>query len=328
VARKRWAPTQWVHPRDIALLTVIACAWLAHWCPWAGLKEWLIRGFALVDHYLYRRKRHGSELNLATAFAGQLTEDQRRRIAKAAVYAFWEEPLSVLPSAREEGMLSSMSVQGIEHLCRALDRGKGAILWESSLGLRSLAKQALHQRGFSLSQVHAEHHIGGFIGSYEPISWLRSRLIEPFFENSERHCAAEFIYLPQSGQLAFSRTLLSRLKQNAIVCISGDAPEGYGLIPMPFLGQIELFATGMVSLARMCGAAILPVFCVRAHSGRADLVIEPRIPIQQHGDRDSSLRASMASYVRLLESYIRRYPEQYRRWHYVGDAYREREAAA
>jgi lauroyl/myristoyl acyltransferase len=244
------------------------------------------------------------------------------------VHAFWEEPLSVLPSAREMGLLMDIRVQGIDHLTEALNQGKGAILWESALGLRSLAKQALHDRGFRLIQVHALHHIGGFIGSEEHVSWVRGRVIEPFFERSERHYIDEFIYLPESGQLAFSRTLLSRLQQNGIVCITGDAPEGHGLIPVPFLGQVELFATGMVSLARMCGAAILPLFCVRSRSGQVRLVIEPPVRVQRQGDRDSCLQAAIVDYARLLESYVREHPEQYRRWHYVGEAYRERQAAA
>jgi len=104
------------------------------------------------------------------------------------------------------------------------------------------------------------------------------------------------------------------LKQNAILCIPGDGRSGKKLLPMRFLGHTKLFSTGMVSLVKFSGASILPIFCIQEKNGKTSLIIEPPILIETEVGRDQVLEKGVLQYVRLLESYIRKYPEQYRNW--------------
>jgi len=115
--------------------------------------------------------------------------------------------------------------------------------------------------------------IGARVGRYGSSGWnlsgplAASRYlciwhIKPYFEKRAKQFVAEIIYLPHSDSLAFARILLSRLQQNAIVCIAGDGKNGRKLLPLKFLGATELFATGMVSLAKASGASIVPMFCL------------------------------------------------------------------
>ena len=145
-------------------------------------------------------------------------------------------------------------------------------------------------------------------------------VIQRFFDNSERQYMADVIYMPGSGSLAFTRLFLRRLKENAILCSTGDGKFGRRLIPLEFLGHIDPFPTGMVSLAKMSGAPILSMFCIRERGGQTRLIIEPPIRIDTGVDRDRGLREGLAQYARLLESYIRKHPEKYRNWHFVGQA--------
>jgi predicted LPLAT superfamily acyltransferase len=79
----------------------------------------------------------------------------------------------------------------------------------------------------------------------------------------------------------------------------------------------------MVSLARMSGAPILPMFCIQERGCAACLTIEPPIEIQLKVSRERALENAFSQYIRLLESYIRKYPEQYRDWRSVdGSKYR------
>jgi lauroyl/myristoyl acyltransferase len=73
----------------------------------------------------------------------------------------------------------------------------------------------------------------------------------------------------------------------------------------------------MVSLARLSGAPILPIFCIQNGKGNTCLVIEPPIKTEGTEDRDQGLKNSVAQYAGLLESYIRKYPEKYRSWHHL-----------
>jgi len=82
-----------------------------------------------------------------------------------------------------------------------------------------------------------------------------------------------------------------------------------------FLGGYRTFFTGMVSLSRITGAPILPLFCVQEDSDKTAVIIEPPIALDSTKDRDSASELCIDQYVSLLESYIKRYPEQYRNWH-------------
>lgn len=47
----------------------------------------------------------------------------------------------------------------------------------------------------------------------------------------------------------------------------------------------------------------------------ASLIIESPVCLEMDLDRESNLTKTVIQYVRLLESYIMKYPEQYRNWH-------------
>ena len=253
---------------------------------------------------LSRHRRRSRERGLAQTV--NLTEAEVQQVVKECFYEFWRGVFSLSPARR------AVELRGLEHVRKALERGKGIILWESnSFGKRLLAKHILHDNGVSVSQVHGQDHLEGFRNSK---SWIATRVIRPFFENRERPLVKEIIYLANS-EFPFSRTFLERLKQNAIICIAGDGKQGHKLIPAPFLGRNEFFSTGMVSLARLSGATLLPLFCMQETGEKTSLIIEGPIHIDPNIDRERCLEKSISQYASLLESYILRYPEQYVNWH-------------
>jgi lauroyl/myristoyl acyltransferase len=285
------------------------------------LKDLTIKSIAFAAYNVSKKKRHGMEKNLSEAFDGKLAEHQRREIVKGVFYEFWRETFSRWPTSQERAALKSADIQGLEHLQRALGNGRGVILWESNaFGRRTLSKQILHENGFLIHQVYAEVHLRGFLTT-DPDrynSWVREHMIKTEMEKFEKPFLAEIIYLPSSDSLVFTRILLDRLKQNAILCIPGDGRSGKKLLPMRFLGHTMLFSTGMVSLAKISGASILPIFCIQEKNGKTSLIIEPPILIETEVERKQVLEKGVIHYVRLLESYIRKYPEQYRNWSFWG----------
>ena len=310
---------RFLEARDLYLLLVIALMKAASWAPLLSLKEFLVNSIAFAAYHLSMTKRRISEKNLSEVFDGELDRRQVRRTVKGAFYEFWRDAFSLLPSSTERAALERASVHGAEHLECALKKGRGVVLWESSgFGRRNLAKQILRKRRFSIHQLHAENHLGGFGGSGTSTSRVRRQVIRPFFERREQRFLAEIIYLPNSDSLAFTRILLGCLKQNAILCSAGDGRSGQKRIALPFLGRTGLFSTGMVSLARVSGASILPMFCLQERSGETSLVIESPIRIETDVERERSLEDSVIQYVRLLESYVREHPEKYRSWHLLG----------
>jgi lauroyl/myristoyl acyltransferase len=306
--------------KDLYLLVVIGLMKVVSWSNSPGFKEAVVQSIVLVAFHCSRKKRRLSGRNLARAFRGTLSDHTRREIVKRAFYEFWRDTFSLLPSRAETTALKQAPLRGIEHLRQALADGRGVILWSSNhFGRMVLAKQILHAYGFPVYKVHAENHLGGFRNNGDPETRVQRRVIRPFFERHEKRFVAGIIHLPGSESLAFTRVFLDRLQRNAIVCAAGDAKYGRRLIPLQFLGFSEVFPTGLVTLANISGASILPMFCFREHNGEAGVVIEKPIRIDPAADRERKVAAGVALYVSMLEGYIRRYPEQYRNWHLLGE---------
>ena len=306
--------------KDLYFLLVIALLIVVDWFSSPRLKDFVISSIVFSAYRLSSKKRRNMLRNVTLAFDGMLSERRKQVIVKGAFHGFWKSMFSLLESTKDRKEYMKAEVYGLDHLHHALRNGKGVILWESK-GLRNriLSKRILYGKGFFIHQVHGVNHLGGFLVDDSSATWVRRRLIKRFFERCERRFIAEIITLPRSNSLAFTRILLNLLNQNTIICISGDGKTGQRMIPQKFLGRTEFFSTGMVSLAKVSGAVILPMFCIRKKDGEINLVIEKPISVHKGENREEILERSVADYVNLLEAYIRRYPEQYINWHVSED---------
>lgn len=304
---------------DLYLACVLALVRAAGWSRSSTAKDWAAAGIGSIAYRLSARKRRLSEERLAQAMPPALSASERRAIVKGSFREFWRETFSLVLSRSERQTLAAVEVQGLEHLRAALARGKGVILWESShFGRRLMAKDILRDRGFAVYQVHAEGHIGGLRNDRDGRSVLRQRILQPVFERHERRSVAGTIRIPWSDSLAFTRVIWRWLREGAVVCTASDGTRGEKFVSVPFLRHSQPFATGVVSLARTSGAAILPMFCFDDPPGRPRLVIEPPVLIESRPDRDRAVEDALARYACLLESYVRRYPTQYRSWASLG----------
>ncbi len=285
---------------DFYYLIIIALIWFT---PYAA-QPLLTAALARLAYVLSRRKRRAIEINL-DAFQPALTTHARTNIVRGTFYAFWEEMFEWSLPATERAAADGIQLVGSEHLHAALAAGHGAILWDSNgFGKRLLAKRILHAHGFVLEQVHGARNLGGFLIE-RPTSNPIRRSIQHFFSTREARLIRQTHSLPADPSLAFTRTLLAALQHNALLCVAGDGRMGHKFTRLPFLGQHVPFATGMVSLAQMAGAPILPLFCFRPTHAAPVVIVEPPLAPD----------TALVHYAQLLQSRIRAHPEQYRNWH-------------
>lgn len=101
------------------------------------------------------------------------------RIVRSSLDEFWREMLCwTAPLPRGEPRIT-----GLQHVREVLAAGHGAILWESSgFGRRTAAKQMLHSSGLSVHQVHGAGHVGCLFAPGESTTWMREKLVKPFFD--------------------------------------------------------------------------------------------------------------------------------------------------
>ena len=300
---------------DLYLLIVIGVIKIGASLSSVRLTLWLVDAAAFIAYHLSRVKRRLMEQNLARTFGESLSPNELTPIVKSSFHQFWLEAFSMRSRSLRKVEAIRLTSRGMEHLRHALDNGNGAILWHSGcFGRNVLAKQILHDNGFPVHQVYGENYAGGFYTPC-PASWVRRRLINQFFGNSEKPYVAEILNLPLWEPLPVMRTLLERLKKNRIICVAGDGTLGWNWLLKSFLWLERGFSTGMVSLARITGAPILPLFCIQESNDRIVMIIEPPIEMDFTGDRDKMSQTCIEQYVNLLDSYVRKHPGQYYGWH-------------
>jgi KDO2-lipid IV(A) lauroyltransferase len=88
---------------------------------------------------------------------------------------------------------------------------------------------------------------------------------------------------------------------------------------VPFFGIEACTASGLARVALRSGAAVLPGFLLwEAAERKYVLHFGPEIELIRSGDPEQDIIANTALFTATIESYIRRYPEQWlwlhRRW--------------
>jgi lauroyl/myristoyl acyltransferase len=310
---------RWITRQDLYYLAIIGLIRFTGRFPLLGLRAAVVSSLAAAAYHLSRRKRRLVERNLAACFGERLGPQARRKIAQGVFHETWREMFwgAELEASRSNAQIE---VCGLEHVREALAAGRGAILWEShGLSRRLLAKKTLKAHGFPVHQVHGPNNLGGFLADQTTLSRVRQTVVRPFFDRREEHVVAEILYLPDTNSLSYTRDLLARLRQNALLCISGDGRLGQRHIDVPFLGRTAPFASGMISLARLSGAPLLPLFCLEVAPGHIRLTVEPPLRVEPGAGREAEAAIS-ARYAALLEERIRSHPEQYRNWHLLAEA--------
>jgi Kdo2-lipid IVA lauroyltransferase/acyltransferase len=118
----------------------------------------------------------------------------------------------------------------------------------------------------------------------------------------------------------FARGLLHAMRKNETVGVLMDTnmtpPQG---VFVPFFGIPACTASGIARVALHTGAAVVPAFTIwDPELGRYRVQFDPALELVSTGDHDADAIANTALFNRVLEGYIRKYPDQWlwvhRRW--------------
>jgi lauroyl/myristoyl acyltransferase len=191
-------------------------------------------------------------------------------------------------------------LDGAHILDQELKRGKGVILATAHFGAKQALQVGLGHNGYKVSQIH-------FHMSAEELTFVQKNVAQRFRKKIEEKIPVKFM-----AAEGFMRGAYECLRKGEILLVAAD---GIGLkahmnesyAPFDFLGRKMLFPTGMASLAKRTGAAIVPVFTVR-EGAKHRLAFEPALNVALEEP------AIVNGYVRVLETYVRRYPALWEFW--------------
>jgi KDO2-lipid IV(A) lauroyltransferase len=237
---------------------------------------------------LSRRRRHIVRRNLEVCFPDLDARTLRRITAQhfASVGAFVAE-LAAAWYGSPQRRSALYRIEGVEHLREALERGKGVVLYTGHFTPLEICAPAVK----SLVPLYA------FM--FRP---RRNPLMNAL--QSRGRASAAHVSVTNTNV----REMLALLARNAVVWYSPDQASIDKGELVPFFSQVAMTSTAPSRLARLSGAAVVPLFYRRLPDDSGYLLrFHAPLPALPSPDALADTTRLMA----VLESFVRECPEQY-----------------
>jgi KDO2-lipid IV(A) lauroyltransferase len=270
-----------------------------------GLPRSLSRGAAIslswTIYLVHVRLRHVGMRNLRLAFP-EKTRRARARILRGVFTSLGRQLAEVclFPRYTLENVGKVVVYDGFENFERALSRGKGVLFLTAHLGAWELS-------AFT-------HSLYG-----HPLHIVMRPLDNVYLDRLMRR------YRTMHGNSTvdkddFVRGLLSAMKAGETVGILMDTnmtpPQG---VFADFFGIPACTASGLARIALRTDAAVVPGFTIWDTALRKyRLRFDPALKLIRTGNDDADVLANTALFTKVIEEYVRKYPDQWlwvhRRW--------------
>lgn len=245
--------------------------------------------FSLLKYNLSPRDRKAVVNNLKRILPpSEQDEDHIEQCAKEVFINFGKYLVDFFRFSllKKENLDSVLKFKGLQHVDRALKKGKGLIVVTAHMGNWELGGVGMSILGYPVIAVALPHNY---------------RKINSFFNHQREKRGV--VVVPSLG-LAIRR-IYEALKNNKLVALVGDRDFTSAGQKMDFLGATKIIPRGPAVLALRTGAPIVPAFVIRQKDDTH--VVEFEEPIQDL----SSEERIMSQCVKLIEAKIRQYPCQW-----------------
>jgi Kdo2-lipid IVA lauroyltransferase/acyltransferase len=285
--------------------------WFEYAAAWTGLKlmgllprpaaRFAGACFAATAYAIRTPLRRAAMFNLQLAFP-DWTEARRRKVARGMIrqVGWMAGEFSQFPKYTRENIERIVLLDGFENFDAARRRGKGVLFLTGHMSAWELAPfaQALygHPLHFLVRPI-ANRRVDALINAYRCRSGN-----EPIEKNRS------------------ARPILKVLGDGGTVGILADhnatLEEG---VFVDFFGILASTTSGLARIALHTDAAVVPGFLSwNAQRRKYRLRFEPAVELARTGDEETDVRESTQRFMRVIEDYVRTYPDQWlwvhKRW--------------
>ena len=242
---------------------------------------------------LFRIRRKIILENLGTAFGTEKSRSQRLALGRLSVYHF---ALTILEFLSERGgkLGSQVSiVEGEEHLQRAISKGNGAYILCIHLGNWEAMGAGLAFLGYP------SHTVVKKVGAESMDCFVRKRRSDNGFHCIERRTKGSAI-----------KGIIRTLRKGQLVgFIMDQARPGSPLLP--FFGRPAKTNTSFAAIHRSFPAPIIPIFIKRTSVHQHEIYVKKPLQLIRSEDSAKDILQHSCQFNLVIESMIRKCPEQY-----------------
>jgi KDO2-lipid IV(A) lauroyltransferase len=265
------------------------------------LARLLAGALAFTIHRLLGRLRRVGLRNLEMALPGLSIAERQRILRGVYRHLGWQlVEFCRMPRYTAENTRGWLRTEGLENYLAAQAHGKGVLVVTGHLGAWELSSFYHSLMGHPMSMV---------------IRRLDNRRLDEFVNGIRCMHGNRVLHKDD-----FGRGLLTAMRAGQTVGILMDTnmtpPQG---VFVPFFGVEACTASGLAHVALKTGAAVLPGFVLWEPSERQYVLhFGPELDLTRSGDIQADILAATAQCTETIESWIRRYPDQWlwihRRW--------------
>ena len=266
-----------------------------------GLGRRLAGALAFAVYWAHVRLRRVGERNLRLALPELSPKARKKILRRVYIHLGWQlVEFCRMWRYTAENTIGWIRTEGQDHYLAAKARGKGVLVLTGHLGAWELSSFYHSLMGYPMGMV---------------IRRLDNRRLDDFV-NGIRCLHGNHVLHKDD----FGRGLITAMRTGQTVGILTDTnmtpPQGTFV---KFFGVEACAATGLAHVALKTGAAVLPGFMLWEEAeSRYVLHFGPELTFTRTGDDQSDILAATQQCTQSIESWIRRYPDQWlwihRRW--------------
>lgn len=255
---------------------------------------------AWIAYFLHGKLRRVGMRNLELAFP-EKPHRERKKILRGVFTSLGRQVAEVclFPKYTRENVSKTVVYEGFENFERAVARGKGVLFLTGHLGAWELSAFA--------------HSLYGY-----PLNIVMRPLDNPYLDRLARQ------YRTMHGNKTvakdFARGLIAAMRKGETVGVLMDtnliASQG---VFVDFFGIPACTASGVARVALKTDAAVVPGFTIwDPELNKYRLRFDPAVELVRTGNTEADVVANTAKFTKVIEHYVRRYPDQWlwvhRRW--------------
>jgi phosphatidylinositol dimannoside acyltransferase len=259
------------------------------------LTIWVARLGGVVCAVTLSKRRAVLSSNLRRVLGPSAGDRELKKSARQGFISYgwyWAESLRLEATTPEE-LEACVSFEGLEHLERALEQGRGVVFAVPHLGNFDVGAARMAAIGYPLTVV------------VEPVE--PPELFEWFCRLRQRGGMRTVPLGP-----TVTSTVIEVLRANGLVALVCDRDLGGRGVEVELFGAPTTLPGGPATLALRTGAALLPAAAYDEPGGRHRVVIRPPVDTSRQGSVERDVGRITRGLACELERIIRVAPEQ---WH-------------